>query len=78
MNQLGIKTTWPYRNVCVMDSREIKVCGMIKDLKVKLGTYLDISLLMDVMVIEVMNAEGMLLSIKYISSLGGSIQMYLS
>jgi hypothetical protein len=32
MNQLGLQITWPYRNVCTMDSREIKVHGLIKDL----------------------------------------------
>jgi hypothetical protein len=30
MNWLGLKTTRPYRNVCAMDSREAKVCGLIK------------------------------------------------
>jgi hypothetical protein len=33
MNQLGLKTTRPYRNVCAMDLREIKVLGLIKDLQ---------------------------------------------
>ena len=42
MNQLGLKTTQPYRNVCIMDSREIKVCGLIKDLQVNLLAYPDI------------------------------------
>jgi hypothetical protein len=39
MNQLGLKTTRPYKNVHSMDSREIKVCGLIKDLHVKLVAY---------------------------------------
>jgi hypothetical protein len=56
-----------------MDSREIKVSGVIKDLKVKLAAYLDISLLMDVVVIDVLNAWGMLLSCKWAANLGGSI-----
>jgi hypothetical protein len=78
MDQLGLKTTRPYRNVCGIDSREIKVCGLIKDLKVSLVAYPDISLLMDVVVIDVPDAWGMLLSRKWAANLGGSIQMDLS
>jgi hypothetical protein len=37
MNRLGLKTTRPYKNVGAMDSREIKVCGLIKDVHVKLA-----------------------------------------
>jgi hypothetical protein len=65
MNQLGLKTTCPYRNVCAMESREIKVCGFIKDLHVKLAAYPNISLLMDVVVIDVLDPWGMLLSRKW-------------
>lgn len=38
-----------------MDSREIKVCGLIMDLKVKLVAYLDNLVLMDVVVIDVLD-----------------------
>jgi len=31
MNKLGIKTTHSYRNVCSMDSREIKFYSLIED-----------------------------------------------
>jgi hypothetical protein len=78
MNQLGLKITRPYRNVCGIDSRAIPVCGLIKDLKVSLATYPDISLLMDVVVIDVPDAWGMLLSRKWATTLGGSLQMDLS
>ena len=61
VNLLGFKTTQPYINVCAMDSREIRVCGIIKDLKVKLAAYLDITFLMDIVVIYVLDAWGMLL-----------------
>jgi hypothetical protein len=53
MNQLGLKTIIPYMNVCGIDSREIKFCGLIKDLKVSLAAYPNISILMDVVVIDV-------------------------
>jgi hypothetical protein len=61
-----------------MDYREIKVCGLIKDLQVKLAVYSDISLLMDVVVIDVPDAWGMFISQKWALNLGGSIQMDLS
>jgi hypothetical protein len=51
MNHLGLNIRRTYRNVCGIDSRAIPVCGLIKDLKVNLATYPDISLLMDVVVI---------------------------
>jgi hypothetical protein len=50
-----------------MDSREIKVLGLIKDLHVKLVVYLDISFLIDVVVIDVLDSWGMLLSRKWAS-----------
>jgi hypothetical protein len=34
MNQLGLKITRNYRHVCRIDSKSIKVCGVIKDLRV--------------------------------------------
>jgi hypothetical protein len=78
MNRLGIQITWPYRNVCVVDSRKIKVHGLIKDLQVKLVVYPIISILMDVVVIDVLDAWSMFLSRKWATSLGGSIQLVLS
>jgi hypothetical protein len=53
MNQLGLKITRPYRNMCGIASRAIPICGIIKDLKVSLVAYPDISLIMDVVVIYV-------------------------
>jgi hypothetical protein len=53
MEQLNLKISRPYHNVCAMDSREIKVHGLIKDLQVWLAVYPDITVLMDVVVIDV-------------------------
>jgi hypothetical protein len=47
------------RNVCGIDSKYIKVCGVIKDLKVCLDIYLEVSISMDVVVIDIPNALGM-------------------
>jgi hypothetical protein len=61
-----------------MDSKEIKGFGLIKDLHFKLVVYLDISILTNVVVIDVSDAWGILLSIKWVVNLGGSLQMDLS
>lgn len=53
MQQLGLEVSRLYRNVCGVDSRPIQVCGLIKDLKVSLATFLDISLVMNVVLIDI-------------------------
>lgn len=75
MNRLGLKVTRPYRNVCGINSRAILVCGLIKEPKFILATYLDIYLLMDVVVIDVPHSWGMLLYKKWVATLGGILQM---
>jgi len=44
-----------------MDSREVKVFGLIKYLYVKLAVYLNISVLIYFFVIDVLDSRGMLL-----------------
>jgi hypothetical protein len=78
MNELGLKTKSPYKNACGNDSILIKGCGLLKDLRVYLTTYPDISILTQVVVIDVLDAWGTLLSRKWDATLGGSIQMDLS
>ena len=78
MNQLGIKNTQPYHNICVMDSREIKSEGLIKDLKVSLIAYPDISIMMDVLLVDVPPVWGMLLPRKWSANFGGSLHKDLS
>jgi hypothetical protein len=36
MKKLGLKTTRPYGNVCGVDSRKVKVYGLIEDVDVYL------------------------------------------
>ena len=60
MNKLGLRTTRPYRNMCDMDSREIKVYGLIKDHKVNLAMYPYISILIDIITMDVLDAYRML------------------
>ena len=58
-----------------MDSRPVKVEGMIENQLVRLAKYPDIQITMDILVIDVPDKWGMLLSRKWGATLGGSIQM---
>ena len=58
-----------------MGSSEIDVVGIILNFPVKLAAYPNIGLTMDIVVIDVLDRWGMLLSRKWVASLGGSIQM---
>jgi hypothetical protein len=64
MNQLTLEITWPYWNVCGIDSREIKVLGIIKDLQVDLENHPSISLSVDVVVLGIPDSWDILLSRK--------------
>ena len=75
MEQLNLRVTQPYHNVCAMDAREVEVVGIILNLQVKLAKYPDIDMSMDVVVIDVPDNWGMLLSRKWAATLGGHIQM---
>lgn len=75
MDQLNLKISRPYHNVCAMDSREIDVVGIILSLPVSLSVYPDIQVTMDVIVIDVPDTWGMLLSRQWAATLGGSIQL---
>ena len=75
MEQLNLKVSRPYHNICSMDSREVEVVGIILGFQVRLAKYTDIHLNMDILVIDVPDKWGMLLSRKWDVDLGGSIQM---
>ena len=75
MERMGLTISRPYQNVCAMDSREIDVMGIILNFPVKLAVYRDIGVTMVIVVIDVPNRWGKLLSRKWVASLGGSIQM---
>ena len=78
MEQLNLRVSRPYHNICSMDSKRIEVCGIIKDLQVFLAAYPDRIMTMGIVVIDVPDSWGMLLSRKWASDLGGSFQMDLS
>jgi hypothetical protein len=78
MKKLGLNVTRPYQSVYAMDYRKLEVHGPIKDLLVHLEAYLDRVFVMDEVIPNVRKAWGMLLSNKWMSMLGGNIQLDLS
>ena len=75
MEQLNLKKTRPYRNVCAMDFREVDVVGITLNQQVRLAKYPYIHIAMDIIMIDVPDKWGMLLSRKWVATLGGWIQM---
>jgi hypothetical protein len=61
-----------------VDSKPIMICGLIKDLRVSLSAFPSISVVMDVVVIDIPDAWGMLLSREWVATLGGILHMDLS
>jgi hypothetical protein len=78
MKQLDLKTTRPYENVCGIDSRRVKVLGVCEEIEVFLIYFPYIDILMDILVIDVPDACGILLSRTWSSSLGGFLSMNLT
>jgi hypothetical protein len=56
MEQIGLKTSRPYGNVCGIDSKRIKVYGLCEHVEVFLIDFPHISLLMNIVVIDVSDA----------------------
>ena len=61
IEQLDLRISRPYHNICSMDSKKIEVHGLIKCFQVNLATFLDIQIEMDIVVIDVPDAWGMFL-----------------
>lgn len=75
IDHLNLRVSMPYYNICAMDSKKIEFHGLINDLQVHLSVYPDIMIVMDIVVVDVSDAWGMLLSRKWAFDLGGGIQM---
>lgn len=71
MKQLGPSINRPYKRVCGFNSKPVEVAGTIKDLKASLVRNPDISLLMDVIVVDIPYVWGMLLSRNWGATIGG-------
>jgi len=74
MEQLNLRISRPYHNICSMDSRKVEVLGVVKDLQVSLVDYQYKIITMDIVVIDAPDVWGMLLSKKIVTDLGVSIQ----
>jgi hypothetical protein len=78
MEQLGLKVTRPYRNVCGFESGAIPTHGVIENVEVCLGRYPERVIHMDIVVVDVLDVSGMLLSRKFAAMLGGTLEMDLT
>jgi hypothetical protein len=78
MKQLGLKTIRPHGNVCGIDSKKVKFYGLIEDLEFYLVDFPHISILVNIVVIHVPDAWGMLLSRSWATTLGGFLSMDLT
>jgi hypothetical protein len=78
MEQLNLRISRPYHNICAMDSKTIVVHGLTKGLHVHLVAFPVIMIEMDIVVIDVPDTWGMLLNRKTAADLGGSLQMDLT
>jgi hypothetical protein len=78
MQRLGLKVTRPYINVCGFESRCIPTHGVIKNVEVCLERYPERVIHIDIVVVDVPDVWGMLLSRKFSSMLGGTLGMDLT
>jgi hypothetical protein len=78
MQQLGLEVTRPYRNVCGFESRAIPTHGVIQNVEVCLKEYPEKVVHIDIVVVDVPDVWGMLLSRKFASMLGGTLEMDLT
>lgn len=75
--QLNLEITCKYKNLCGFDSKYVDVKGIFKDLKVSLDMNKDTSSHMDVVVIDIPNVWGMVLSRKWGATMGGQLQIHI-
>ena len=78
MQQVGLKVTWPYRNVCGFESKAIPTHGVVENVEVRLKEYPEKVIHIDIVVVDVPDVWGMLLSRKFGAMLRGSLEMDLT
>jgi hypothetical protein len=78
VEKLGRKVTRPYRNVCRFESRAIPTHGVVENVEVCLGRYPERVIQMYIVVVDVPDVWGMLLSRKFVAMLGGTLEMDLT
>jgi hypothetical protein len=78
MQQMGIKVTRPYRNVCGFESKAIPTHGVVENVEVQLKEFPEKTVHIDIIVVDVPDVWGMLLSRKFGAMIGGSLEMDLT
>jgi hypothetical protein len=78
MQKLGLKVTRPYRNVCGFESKAIPTHGVVENVEICLKEYPEKVIHIDIVIVDVPDVWGMLLSRKFASMLGGTLEMDLS
>jgi hypothetical protein len=79
MQWLGLKVTWPYINLCGFESRAIiPTHGVIENVEVCLENYPERVIHTNIVVVDVPDVWGMLLSRKFASMPGGTLDMDLT
>jgi hypothetical protein len=78
MQQMGLKVTRPYRNVCGFESKAIPTHGVVENIKVQLKEFPKKTVHVDIIVVDVPDVWGMLLSSKFGAMIGGSLEMDLT
>jgi hypothetical protein len=75
MQQLGLKFTQPYINMCGFESSSIPTHGVIQNVEVFLKEYLEKVIHIHIVVVDIPNVWGMLLSRRFASMLGCTLDM---
>jgi hypothetical protein len=78
MQQVGLKVTRPYMNVCGFESKAIPTHGVVENVEVRLKEYPEKTIHIDTVVVDVPDVWGMLLSRKFGAMIGGSLEMDLT
>jgi hypothetical protein len=78
MRQVGLKVTRPYRNLRGFESKSIPTHGVVENVEVRLKEYPEKMVHVDIVVVDVPDVWGMLLSRKFGAMLGGTLEMDLT
>jgi hypothetical protein len=78
MQQMGLKVTRPYRNVCGFESKAIPTHGVVENVEVHLKEYPEKTIHTDIIVVDVPDVWGTLLSRKFGAMIGRSLEMDLT
>jgi hypothetical protein len=73
-----LKVTRPYRNVCGFESKSIPTHAVVENVEVFLKEYLEKVIHIDIVIVDIPDVWGMLLSRKFSSMLGGTLEMDLT